>query len=96
MPFVELTTFDPAKAFQAHSLWWITFCLGPTLPSARGLSHEHRGYAHHPGVMPHVGTCHSAPATATIGPKECYLNDCSYDLDSIFVKHRFPPKKLNK
>lgn len=30
-------------------------------------------------------------------PKKFYLNDCSYDLDSIFVKHRFPPRKsINK
>lgn len=53
------------------------------------------GYAHHPGTTP-VGTSHRAQATATVRPKGFYLNDCSYDLESIFVKHRFPPKKFNK
>lgn len=47
-------------------------------------------------VQAREGTCHDAQATATVRPKGFYLNDCSYNLDSIFVKHRFPPKKLNK
>lgn len=51
------------------------------------------------GVMPTTqvqareGTCHDAQATAMVRPKGFYLNDCSYNLDSIFVKHRFPPQE---
>lgn len=61
--------------------------------------HQTRGPIHEDTnqTKPRVGNAHGAQAAATVRPKELYVKDCSYDLDSIFVKHRyFPPKKFNK
>lgn len=49
-----------------------------------------------PRYSPAWATSHPAQASATVRLKGFCLNDCSDDLDSIFVKHRLPRKKLNK
>lgn len=96
MPFVGPIRFVPVKTFQATQL-----VVGHLSVEGPALSSDGRAepWGHLPGTLQAcVGNTYSAQAAATVQPKQFYLNDYPYDLDSIFVKHRCPPtpKKFNK